>query len=204
MPIGACLVAGTGIAYIMVPCLCDLTIPQQIRDALAAMADERPLTGVVLDNRVNGGGDERALRGILELFVDGNVGHYMAGATTRQLDIGGDDVAGSQSLPVAVLVGSRTASFGEVMSGVLQATDNSIVLGSTTGGNVEVLSGYDLAHGWRLWLAHQTFVPAAAAYGPWEETGIIPDVEVPTRWDLFSEANDPALAAAVEMLTGQP
>jgi carboxyl-terminal processing protease len=203
LPIGACLVAGTGIAYIMVPCLCDLTIPQQIRDALLAMADERPLTGVVLDNRVNGGGDERALRGILELFVDGNVGRYQAGTTTRQLDIDGEDVAGSQALPVAVLVGSRTASFGEVMSGVLQATDGSVVLGATTDGNVEVLTGYDLAHGWRLWLAHQTFVPSAADYGPWEETGIIPDIEVPTRWDLFSEANDPALAAAVEVL-GQP
>lgn len=52
----------------------------------------------------------------------------------------------------------------------------------------------------RCRLAKETFIPDHARYGPWEDTGIEPDVTVPTRWDLFTEANDPALAAALQAL----
>jgi len=34
-----------------------------------------------------------------------------------------------------------------------------------------------------------------------EDTGIIPDIILPTRWDLFTEETDPVLAKAVELLT---
>jgi carboxyl-terminal processing protease len=199
IPVRTCLVPGTGIAYLVVPCLCDLTIPDRIRQALERMAQETQLTGIVLDNRINGGGDERILRSMLALFVDGYMGEF-AGAEPRTLEIEGDGVAGSQDLPVVVLVGDGTASYGEVMSGILQATDDSVVVGTTTDGNVETLHGHSLVHGWRLWLAAEAFASADAEYGPWEDTGIVPDIEVPTRWDLFTEANDPALAAAVEAL----
>ena len=105
---------------------------------------------------------------------------------------------------MVVLVDSSTASFGEVMSGVLQASDGATVVGATTPGNVEVLWSYALEHGWRLWLAHEVFEPAASTYGPWEDTGIIPDESAPTRWDLFTEANDPAFAVAVDALLSRP
>jgi hypothetical protein len=36
--------------------------------------------------------------------------------------------------------------------------------------------------------------------GIWEDSGIIPAVFVSGMWDEFSEANDPGLAAAVEIL----
>lgn len=57
--------------------------------------------------------------------------------------------------------------------------------------------------GSKAWIAHETFEPAGAAYGPWEDTGIIPDVSAPARWDLFTEADDPALTAAVARLSGR-
>lgn len=66
---------------------------------------------------------------------------------------------------------------------------------------METLHSFALDDGSRVWLATETFDPTAATYGPWEETGIIPDVDLPTRWDLFDETNDPALAAAVALLT---
>jgi len=34
----------------------------------------------------------------------------------------------------------------------------------------------------------------------WEYTGIVPDVMLPIRWDLFTEADDPGLAKGVELL----
>jgi hypothetical protein len=69
-------------------------------------------------------------------------------------------------------------------------------------GNVETLTGFDFTDGSRAWIAKETFVPDNARYGPWEDTGIEPDVSAPTRWDLFTEANDPALAAALQALGG--
>jgi C-terminal processing protease CtpA/Prc len=87
------------------------------------------------------------------------------------------------------------------MSGVLQNSGRARVVGQTTLGNVEILWGYDFDDSSRVWLAHETFQPVDLPNGIWEKTGIVPDVLVPTRWDLFSEATDPALAKAVELLS---
>ncbi len=35
--------------------------------------------------------------------------------------------------------------------------------------------------------------PERLEAGAWEGQGVSPDVSVPTRWDLFTEAPDPAL-----------
>jgi C-terminal processing protease CtpA/Prc len=57
--------------------------------------------------------------------------------------------------------------------------------------------------GSRAWITSETFVPRGQANGIWEKTGIIPDMNVPTRWHQFTESDDPALAKAVELLKGQ-
>jgi hypothetical protein len=51
-----------------------------------------------------------------------------------------------------------------------------------------------------VWLATRTFAPVGLEAGVWEGDGVVPDVSLPTRWDLFTEATDPALARAVELL----
>jgi hypothetical protein len=56
--------------------------------------------------------------------------------------------------------------------------------------------------GSRAWLAASTFQPTGLAPSAWEGVGVAPHVAVPTRWDLFREETDPALAAAVERLQG--
>ncbi|MEZ4672092.1 MAG: hypothetical protein R3E39_29655 [Anaerolineae bacterium] len=74
------------------------------------------------------------------------------------------------------------------------------IIGVTPLGNVERLRRCDLEDDSRAWLASETFQPLNLVNGIWEETGIVPDVLLPTRWDLFTEATDPALAKAVELL----
>ena len=200
-PIDYCLVPGARLGYLFLPGLDDGTIPEQMRDALAAFAEAGPLDGLVLDNRQNGGGASDILEQVLGLFTSGTVGHFVSRAETRPLEIMGGDVGGSQSVPLVVLVDVDTASFGEVLSGVLQASGRARVVGQTTLGNVEILWGYDFEDGSRAWIAHDTFQPVGLPNGVWEDTGIVPDVFVPTRWDLFTEATDPALAKAVELLS---
>lgn len=199
-PLDVCLVPGTRIAYVLLPGLFDNTLSDQMASALSALGDSGPLDGVVIDNRMNGGGSSSVLEPILSLFTQGEVGQFRSRNANRPFIIEPNDVNGSQSVPLVIVVGGHTVSYGEVMSGILQASGRARVIGETTNGNVEALNKFDLDDGAQLWLATEAFDPTGATYGPWEETGIVPDLEVPTRWDLFDETNDPALAAAVELL----
>lgn len=200
LPIDYCLVPNTRIGYIMLPGLDDETIPQQVREALTAMTQSGPLDGLVLDNRQNGGGSSSVLNPLMTLFVDGKVGDFVSPDATRPFTVRGRDLAGSQSVPLVVLVDVDTVSFGEIMSGVLQNTGRATVIGGVTLGNVETLWGYDFSDGSRAWIARETFQPTGQPLGIWEEQGVVPDILLPTRWDLFTEATDPALAEAVRVL----
>jgi len=199
-PIDYCLVPGTRLGYLFLPGLDDETIPAQVRAALEAFAEAGPLDGLVLDNRQNGGGRDDILEGVLSFFTRGTLGHFVNRQARRPLQIVPEDVGGSQSVPLIALMDVNTASFGEVMSGVLQNSGRARLVGQTTPGNVEIMLGYTFEDGSRAWIAPDTFQPVNLPNGLWEQTGIVPDVFVPTRWDLFSEATDPALAKAVELL----
>jgi carboxyl-terminal processing protease len=199
-PVESCVIPGTRVGYIFVPTLLDLTVPPQVRSALRAMTTDGPLAGLIIDNRLDAGGSSAVLQPLLGFFLEGDVGAFQSRTATRRLVIKGEDIGGSQKVPLVVLVGRGTVSFGEVMSGVLQASGRATVIGETSFGNVETLSAFDFSDGSRAWLAKETFNPDDARYGPWEDTGVEPDVTVPTRWDLFTEANDPALAASLQAL----
>jgi C-terminal processing protease CtpA/Prc len=101
---------------------------------------------------------------------------------------------------LVVLAGPETVSFGEVFTGVLQDSGRAKVVGGTTAGNLETLDGTKFDDGSRLWLVSEAFAPVGLEPGAWEGKGVVPDVSVPTRWDLFTEANDPALARAIALL----
>jgi C-terminal peptidase prc len=201
LPINYCLMPKERLGYIFIPGLEDETIPLQIRDALEALTSAGPLNGLVIDNRMNGGGLLSAMNDVLSYFTDGVQGYFVSRQSREPLEIRADDVNGSQTLPLAVLVSKETVSAGEIMSGILRVSGRATIIGETTLGNVEVLWGFDFEDGSRAWIASSTFEPVGAANGVWEDTGIIADIVAPSRWDLFTEASDPGLAAAVEFLT---
>jgi carboxyl-terminal processing protease len=196
-----CLVPGTRIGYLFLPGFDDETFPDQMRAALEAFATEGPLDGLVLDNRLNGGGSLSVVAPILGFFTRGTVGYFVTHANNNPVEIRPEDIGGSQTVPLVVLVDVDTASFGEIVSGILQSQGRATVIGQTTLGNVEILLPYSFEDGSEALIAHETFTPAGQPDANWEQTGIVPDVHAPTRWDLFSEANDPALAAAVVLLS---
>jgi carboxyl-terminal processing protease len=101
-------------------------------------------------------------------------------------------------MPIVILVGRETESFGEVFAGVLQENGRAQLVGRTTHGNVETLWQVDLEDGSRAWIASETFRPPSGT--DWEERGIVPDVEIPVDWDEFTADNDEQLQAALELL----
>ncbi|HJW82890.1 MAG TPA: hypothetical protein VJ754_01175, partial [Anaerolineae bacterium] len=67
-----------------------------------------------------------------------------------------------------------------------------------TAGNIETVYGYDFEDGSRAWIARETFIPPSG--DNWENVGLAPGVRVDRAWDEFTEADDPYLAAALELL----
>ncbi len=190
---------GERIGYIFLPSFYDERIPGQVE---AALQEFGPLDGLVIDNRMNGGGSSIVLEPMLSLFTAGRVGEYVSRAGTRPLDITAREVQASQSVPLVILIGKDTVSYGEVFAGVLRDTGRARLVGQPTAGNVETLHGYTFDDGSRLWIAEERFVPAVSQAG-WEGIGVRPDVEVIAPWHTFMAENDPTVAAALQLLTGE-
>jgi carboxyl-terminal processing protease len=198
-PIDARLVPtsdGSRIGYIFLPTFYDETIPGQVKKALE---DFGPLDGLILDNRMNGGGSSKVVEPILSYFTSGTLGHFVSRTATRPLDITADPINNSQTVPLVILVGQDTVSFGEIFSGALQDTSRAKVVGQTTLGNVETLHGYNFDDGSRAWIAEERFDPLIS-HANWEKDGIRPNVEAYADWDTFTFENDPSVAAAVTLL----
>lgn len=199
LPIYARLVPttdGSRIGYIFLPSFFDVTIPGQVKKALA---DFGPLHGLILDNRMNGGGSSKVFLPILGYFTSGTLGHFVSRTTTRPLDITADPIHNSQKVPMVILVGKDTVSYGEVFSGVLQDMGRARIVGQSTLGHVETLHGYTFADGSQAWIAQERFDPLHS-HADWKKHGIKPDVESYADWDTFTFEKDPSIAAAVKLL----
>ena len=81
----------------------------------------------------------------------------------------------------------------------IKANGRATVIGQTSRGNVETTYPHDFADGSRAHIATETFIPAQAPDANWEETGIIPDIEIIQAWyDFATPEEDLALTAAIE------
>lgn len=190
---------GKRVGYILLLSLSDSTIGDQFEQALRELSKEGLLDGLIIDNSQNGGGTDVVAKSILGFFTSGTLGYFVSHEGERSLEIHtSQDIYGSQQVPLVILVGPNTASFGEVISGVLQDTERAFLIGEITDGNVETLWGYDFEDGSRLWLAHESFRPLNNPEANWEENGIVPDLELPVQWDQFTVENDPLVQAALD------
>ncbi len=187
---------GSRIGYIFLPSFFDETIPGQVRKALR---DFGVLDGLILDNRMNGGGSSSVVYPIFSYFTSGTLGHFVSRQSKQPLKVTADPVRNSQKVPLVVLVGTESVSFGEIFSGALQDLGRAKIVGQTTLGNVETLKGYNFEDGSVAWIAAERFAPLNSKAN-WEETGIIPDVEAYADWDTFTFETDPAILAALKLL----
>jgi carboxyl-terminal processing protease len=187
---------GSRIGYIMLPSFFDEKIPGEVSAALQQFGS---LDGLILDNRMNPGGSSDVIEAVLSHFVSGTLGTFESRTDTRPLTIQPNPIANSQNVPLVVLVGLDTQSFGEIFAGVLQDSGRAKVVGETSLGNVEILHAHNFDGGSRLWLAEERFDPAVS-HANWEATGIVPDVQAYADWDTFTFETDPAVHAAIRLL----
>jgi carboxyl-terminal processing protease len=194
---------GKRIGYIFMYSFTDTTMDDSIAQALNVMSTEAPLDGLILDNRYNLGGASDVLLDTMNYFTTGLIGFIVDRQQDNPLEVPGVDLNGSQRLPMVVLVGDGTASFGEVFAGVLQNTKRAYLIGEQTDGNVEILSVFNLTDGSRAQIATFTFRPPNGTNQDWEQTGIIPDLTIPSVWEEITQETDPVIQAALDYLDGQ-
>lgn len=194
---------GKRIGYIFMTSFADTSVDDSIAAALGAMTAEAPLDGLILDNRYNSGGASDVLLDTMNYFASGLMGNIVDRKSNNPLTVPGVDIGGSQTLPIAVLIGEGTASFGEVFAGVLKNLGRATLIGEQTDGNVEILSIFNLSDGARAQIAAFTFRPPNDNGEDWEETGIIPDLTVASVWEEITQATDPVIQAALAFFDRQ-
>jgi len=202
MPVYARLIPssdGRRFGYIFLPTFLDLTVPDQVKKALE---DFGQLDGLVLDNRMNRGGSGKVLISMLGYFTSGTLGHFVSRTARRPLEIIAAPIHNSQKVPLVILVGKHTVSYGEVFAGALQDISRAKIVGQNTAGRVESLHGFPFADGSKAWIARERFDPIRS-HTDWQGRGVRPDVESYAKWDDFTFENDPALSVAMKLLPRQ-
>ncbi len=191
---------GKRIGYLLLVSFLEVSIYDKVGEALQGMTADGPLDGLIIDNRWNTGGTDVLLSSTLSYFADGVVGQFINRRGQRPLLVRGADLNGSQQLPLVVLIGPDTISFGEIFAGILQNIGRAYLIGESTRGNVETLWGYDLPDGSRAWIAHDMFVPLHRTDLNWEINGVFPDLVLPVELDEYLLEEDPAVVAAIRYL----
>jgi len=195
---------GKRIGYILLSTFADETTDNQVEEALRALSTDVPLDGLILDNRQNSGGADTVTRNTLSYFTTGSLGHFVDRQDhARSLNVIGADINGSSKIPLVVLIGPNTISFGEIFAGILKDTDRAYLIGDKTHGNIELLWRYDFEDDSRAWIAHERFRPRENPNQDWEQTGIIPDLRIPCNWDEVALDSDPAVQAALGYFDSQ-
>jgi C-terminal processing protease CtpA/Prc len=135
---------------------------------------------------------------MLTLFADGDAGVFYNREQSQPLTIQGQDILGSQSVPLVIIVGENTNGSPEIFAASLQAAERAILIGLPTEGAVEGVSAFYLPDGSRVLIESTSFhLPEA---GKTMFDGIQPDVLVETAWDEVLPNNDPLIGEAISTL----
>jgi carboxyl-terminal processing protease len=187
---------GSKIGYILIPSFYDISLPEQIEEALNNFG---VLDGLILDVRNNGGGTSIVANPIMSYFTAGRLGRFVSREDSWTLRVQANPIHNSQTVPMVVIVDEGTVSYGEIFAGIMRDSRNAKITGQTSLGNVEVLNIFSFEDGSQMWLAAETFYPQHSDEN-WEESGIVPDLEAYAEWDTFTFETDPSIAAALTLL----
>ena len=187
------------VAYFLLPVVADPNMAAAIAQHLLTLSQTVKLKGIILDLRIaRSDANSWPLSQMLTLFTTGKLGEFYTRTGSTPIEVKGLDVAGSQTLPLAVLVGGDTAGTPEIFAAALQAAHRAVVVGTPTHGAVLGFSDLALPDGSRLTLATSSFRTSANV--DMATTGVKPDHLVNADWDSYTFDNDPVLAESITLL----
>jgi len=188
-----------GVFYLLVPVAADTTLLNATVQLLETAAEEGdPVRGLILDLRIAGSAGGWPLSEMLALLSDGEMGAYVDREQRTPMAIPGEDIANSQSVPIAILIGPDTSGVPELFAAALRSQGRARLVGLPTPGNVLTFQRRILPDGSLLTFAESSFVtPSGEDLGL---AGLSPDLLVEADWDQVTPADDPVLSRALELL----
>ena len=183
--------------------------PEASADVIdAALRDLEGATGLVVDVRHNGGGNDRAGQAIASRFVAeprfymtvamrklGQVPPAFAAPVEWWLKPAGPK---QHTGPVVLLINSRSISAAENFALAMRAVPHALVMGETTAGVMADAATQPLPNGWEVGVPVNVFRDANGV--SWEGAGVMPDLWVKnTRADVEA-GQDRVLETAVDFL----
>lgn len=197
------LQADPSIAYLVIPSFDQDDMGDLVQGELAKLlSDGKPIKGIIIDLRGNGGGLLSAMEETLGEFITGKAGSYASRTSMHPLVPPPGPLYGQlKDIPLVILVDKGTVSAAEMFAGAMKGRGRAQIVGITSAGNTETIYPYNLPDGSRLWLAEEGFHMLDGS--SLEGKGLVPDFEINVDWNSYSERNDPHILKAIELLQGE-
>ena len=194
-------VQGTNYGYLLFPPISSATLAEEVTQSLQTLSGNRKLDGLILDLRIANSSRGWPLEELSNMFYNGVMGEFYNRANKQQIQVKGQDIHGSQDVPLVILVGENTTGLPEVFAASLQMHKRAKVIGETTPGAVETTTSFYLPDGSEAFIETTSFVlPNGEEVG---STGVVPDIPMEIGWDEVLPNRDPVLDRAIEILDEQ-
>jgi carboxyl-terminal processing protease len=189
---------GTNYGYLLFPPVGYDTLDEDVVKSLQVFTTNRKLEGLILDLRIASSSRGWPLEALYTMFHDGPLGEFYNRDDKQLIQVEGQDVFGSQEVPLVILVGENTSGTPEILAASLQMFKRATVIGENTPGSIEVASSYYLPDGSELFVQTTSFLlPNGEEVGT---QGVIPDIPVEEGWDEIQPEDDPVLDQAIQHL----
>jgi carboxyl-terminal processing protease len=194
----ASMISGTDYGYLLFPPIGYQGLDQDVFDSLKTLATNRELKGLILDLRIANSSQNWPLEALATMFSNGPLGELYNRSQKQTVEVTEQDVVGSQTVPLVILVGKNTNGFSEIFAASLQLAKRAVIVGEQTPGKVETQSSFYLPDGSRIFVESTSFrLSNGAEIG---NTGVTPDIRVDASWDQIQPDNDPVVDQAVKVL----
>ena len=194
-------ITGTNYGYLLLPPVGYDTLEEDVLQALQVFTTNRRLEGLILDLRIASSSRGWPLEALYTMFYEGALGEFYNRTDRQTIEVEGQDVFGSQEVPLAVLVGENTTGTPEILAAALQLHERAAVIGEKTPGSIEAATSFYLPDGSEVFIETTSFVlPNGEEVGT---TGVVPEILVEAGWDEILPDNDPVLDRAIEYLDKQ-
>ena len=189
---------GTNYGYLLFPPVGYATLEEDVLQGLQNLTTNQQLDGLILDLRIANSNRGWPLEALYTMFYNGAMGEFYTRNGKQLVQVKGQDVFGSQKIPLVVLVGRNTSGTPEILAASLQMHERAVVLGEKTPGSIEGATSFYLPDGSEIFVQTTSFVlPTGEDVGT---TGVVPDVAIQAGWDEILPEDDPVLDRAIETL----
>ena len=187
-----------GIYYVLVPVSANETLLNAMESALREIEAAGDIAGMIIDLRIAHSSSGWPLGELLVMFTDGELGTFFSREERSVLDLDGQDIFGSQSIPLILLIGPDTSGAPEIFASAISENNRALLVGLQTPGNSLGFSTATLTDGSQIVLANSSFENVGGQ--DISQSGVTPHITVLTDWDGVTATSDPVVTAAINAL----